>query len=112
MSEPSLNQHPTTFTLTELDQALKEQSFGISSYVIDSVTELEAIASIVLLEGNEISVSLTPNGFTIRKNSDTNETNIGRTFEEIEVILNVVSPKYGAARHQEIVAKLAEFAQT
>ena len=57
---------PPTFTQEELARALKEQSFGINSYEIVSTTPLKATASVVLLEGQTILVSLSSRGFQVR----------------------------------------------
>ena len=59
------SQTPTTFTKSELERALSEQSFGISAYEIVTCTELEASAVVTLLEGKTVSVSLTPRGYTV-----------------------------------------------
>ncbi len=59
------SQTPTTFAKTELERALSEQAFGISSYEVVSCTELEASAVVTLLEGKTVSISLTPRGYTV-----------------------------------------------
>ena len=56
---------PPTFTQEELARALKEQSFGITTFEIVSTTPLKATASIVLLEGQTILVSLSSRGFHV-----------------------------------------------
>ena len=56
---------PPTFTQEELARALKEQSFGINTYEIISTTPLKATASVILLEGQTILVSLSSRGFQV-----------------------------------------------
>lgn len=58
--------HMSSFCSTELQRALKEQTFGIKSYSISSTSSQQATASVVLLEGSKITVLLTTQGFSVR----------------------------------------------
>ena len=53
------------FVEEELVRALKEQSFGISSYQIVSTSPMKATARVALLEGEAVLVSLTGRGFQV-----------------------------------------------
>ena len=133
MSSPQ--SHPTTFTRSELDRALSEQSFGITSYEITDSTELEASARVVLLEGNVIIISLTSRGYQVSfrdsnpylvrstgRKSHSHWSNVqiipsslegegghvlDRVFEEVEGLLQTVSNQYGQARQMALMQKLA-----
>ena len=50
--------------LSELASALKENSFGLKEYQVIQESQLESTATVVLLEGHTITVSLTPRGFS------------------------------------------------
>ena len=50
---------------SELSSALRENSFGLKGYQVIQETQLESLATIVLLEGHQITVSLTPRGFEV-----------------------------------------------
>jgi hypothetical protein len=50
---------------SELALALKENSFGLKEYQVIEETQLESTATIVLLEGHTITVSLSPRGFEV-----------------------------------------------
>lgn len=51
---------------SELASALKENSFGLKDYQVVRETQLESIATLVLLEGDTVTVSLSPRGFEVR----------------------------------------------
>ena len=133
MSSPQ--SHPTTFTRSELDRALSEQSFGITSYEITDSTELEASARVALLEGNVIIISLTSRGYQVSfrdsnpylvrstgRKSRSHWSNVqvipsslegegghvlDRVFEEVEGLLQTVSNQYGQAKQMALIQKLA-----
>lgn len=93
---------PATFTESELSQALSEQSFGITSYEIQSVSQPESTARVVLLEGDAIHVTLSARGFEIvGGNSPSN------MFETIDNLLHERSPKYREARDKVLMDKLS-----
>jgi hypothetical protein len=50
---------------SELESALKENSFGLKDYQVTQETQLQSIATVVLLEGNVVTVSLSPRGFLV-----------------------------------------------
>ena len=50
---------------SELESALKENSFGLRHYQVTRETQLESIATVVLLEGDTVTVSLSPQGFEV-----------------------------------------------
>lgn len=50
---------------SELASALKENSFGLKNYRVIRETQLESVATVVLLEGDTITVSLSPRGFEV-----------------------------------------------
>jgi hypothetical protein len=50
----------------ELASALKENSFGLKEYQVTRESQLESTATVVLLEGHTITVSLSPRGFEVR----------------------------------------------
>ncbi len=53
------------FPQSELQRSLSEESFGIKSFEFVNVSELEATANVVLLEGNTIQISLTSRGYQV-----------------------------------------------
>lgn len=55
----------TTSIASELASALKENSFGLKDYRVIRETELESIATVMLLEGDTVTVSLSPRGFQV-----------------------------------------------
>jgi len=57
---------PTTSFSSELASALKENSFGLKEYQVIRETQLQSVATIVLLEGDMVTVSLSPQGFQVR----------------------------------------------
>ena len=50
---------------SELASALKENSFGLKKYQVIRETQLESVATVVLLEGDTVTVSLSPRGFEV-----------------------------------------------
>lgn len=55
----------TTNFSSELESALKENSFGLKDYQVIRETQLQSIATVVLLEGSTVTVSLSPRGFEV-----------------------------------------------
>ncbi|EJF57081.1 hypothetical protein DICSQDRAFT_70216 [Dichomitus squalens LYAD-421 SS1] len=95
------------FAHDELERALKEQSFGITSFEIVSTTPLKAAASVVLLEGPTVLVSLSNRGFQVHPDLDAEAV-----FETIEQLLQSVSPQYDAARRSALITKLESIQAT
>jgi len=50
---------------SELESALRENSFGLKDYQVIRESQLQSIATVVLLEGNAVTVSLSPHGFQV-----------------------------------------------
>jgi len=50
---------------SELASALKENSFGLKDYQVIRESQLESIATVMLLEGEPVTVSLSPRGFEV-----------------------------------------------
>ncbi|KAI0769912.1 hypothetical protein C8Q74DRAFT_1202280 [Fomes fomentarius] len=101
---------PHAFVEEELVRALNEQSFGLSSYEIVSTSPLKAIARVVLLEEAIIMVSLTSRGYQLNSPSEPpsdSDLDAEAVFENIEQLLQSVSPSYEAARRSVFVAKLS-----
>ena len=61
---PMPSESPLNF-VSELSSALQENSFGLKEYHVTQETQLESIATVVLLEGHTITVSLSPRGFEV-----------------------------------------------
>lgn len=55
-----------SFTQTELERALSEQTFGIETYKILSNDVLESTAEVVTLEGAKITLTLSTRGYQVR----------------------------------------------
>ncbi|RDB17996.1 hypothetical protein Hypma_000834 [Hypsizygus marmoreus] len=98
---------PTHFFADELRRALAEQSFGLQTFHITTTENLHAKASATLLEGDEITISLTIRGYSVESNKPTVLSNLDDTvFESVENLLQSVSPKYEMKRHERWVRKL------
>ncbi|TBU23198.1 hypothetical protein BD309DRAFT_951956 [Dichomitus squalens] len=103
------------FAHDELERALKEQSFGITSFEIVSTTPLKAAASVVLLEGPTVLVSLSNRGFQLYSPTDPPtdpDLDAEAVFETIEQLLQSVSPQYDAARRSALITKLESIQAT
>lgn len=94
----SKSNHMASFFYNELRRALSEQTFGIARYeVATPVSAYEATASVTVLEGSCVSVTLTGRGYHLSN---------GQTFETIEDLLMSISPKYAQQRSDALFAKL------
>ncbi|TCD70881.1 hypothetical protein EIP91_001189 [Steccherinum ochraceum] len=93
----------TSFPTGELERALDEQlqSSGISGYKITQSSDLEAIAQVKLLEGNDVAVSLTSSGYALHGG----QRELG--FETVEDLLRSISAKYSEAMQKALMDKLA-----
>lgn len=69
-SPPSMAS-PPNFCTEELQRALKEQSFGVQAYRMDtsSSMSLQASASVTLLEGSTINIMLSQVGYAVSRRS-------------------------------------------
>lgn len=56
---------PSAFYARELGKALGEQSFGIRDFQITEDSSLQCSASVTLLEGNTIQVTLKKSGYSV-----------------------------------------------
>lgn len=56
---------PSTFCYDELRRALSEQSFGIQSYTMTAATPQSASATVFLLEGQRVVISLENRGYFV-----------------------------------------------
>ncbi|KAI0087915.1 hypothetical protein BDY19DRAFT_230976 [Irpex rosettiformis] len=94
------------FAANELAQALSEQAFGISGFIMKEKgdTGVEAIAEIELLEGTVAEISLTSRGYQLKDST--------HVYESIELALQAASPRYAEAKHAELVAKLSSLASS
>jgi len=54
---------PSAFYAQELENVLGEQSFGIQNFKITTSSSLHCSASVTLLEGNTIQVTLKNSGY-------------------------------------------------
>lgn len=55
-----------SFYYTELNKALSEQAFGLGQFDVKSSTPHEATASVTLLEGRTIRITLSARGYQVR----------------------------------------------
>lgn len=69
---PMTSSDPLPFCTAELERALSEQLFGISSYSITLSSPLRAVASVTLLEGRTVAIQLTTRGYTVRSSKSRN----------------------------------------
>ncbi|KAI0826787.1 hypothetical protein BC628DRAFT_1418857 [Trametes gibbosa] len=100
---------PSSFMREELERALTEQSFGISSFEISSSSPLKTTARVVLLEGDAIVLSLTSRGFQLHSPSEAPmdpEHDSEIIFETIEPLLQSVSPLYESRQRSVLLQKL------
>lgn len=58
--------HPSSFFGDELLRALTEESFGIKAFSTIATTQLQATASVTLLEGQTIHIKLETRGYSVR----------------------------------------------
>lgn len=67
-SRQTMSHSTPSFCNAELDRALKEQGFAIHSYAITSSSPRQASASVVLLEGRRLTITLTTQGYSVGYN--------------------------------------------
>jgi len=82
----------------ELAQALGEQSFGIVRSEITHVSETEAKATITLLEGQIVDVTLSSAGYKVEE----------RYYETLDDLLSFISPSYAKKRVEVLMERLQE----
>ena len=61
-----LTESPSSFYGDEMLRSLTEQSFGLEASAILETTQLQATASVTLLEGQKIKIKLTMRGYSVR----------------------------------------------
>ena len=102
---------------SELHRALDEQSFGIATYTIaPSASALQAIASVTLLEGQTILITLSARGYRVRRRASLTECQslflcqVGNyaTYESLDALLQAFSPMYARSRQELLVRRLEE----
>ncbi|KIK06161.1 hypothetical protein K443DRAFT_285809 [Laccaria amethystina LaAM-08-1] len=91
-----------SFCNAELDRALKEQGFAIHSYAITSSSPRQASASVVLLEGRRLTITLTTQGYSI----DNGKLSSRNVYETLENLLQSVSTMYNQRRQEALFAAL------
>lgn len=97
------SQQPS-FTPGELEDSLREQSYGLKSYRLVKKSALESTAEVITLEDDTVTVILTQRGYQIQRNTSEGE---GLTYETVEDALQVISPLYVQAKQRLLVEKLS-----
>lgn len=88
----------TSFYHTELSRALSEQAFGLARFdVYGGSSPHEATASVTLLEGKTIRITLTARGYQLDGD---------QIFESIEGLLQAVSAAYEGRRREALFSRL------
>ncbi|KAJ8595238.1 hypothetical protein M405DRAFT_807526 [Rhizopogon salebrosus TDB-379] len=86
-----------SFYYTELSKALAEQAYGLAKFDVSSSTSHEATASVTLLEGKTIRITLSARGY---------QPDGGQIFESIEGLLQAVSASYEEKRREALFSRL------
>ena len=117
----------SAFPQHELERALAEQSFGIKAFkLVDKSSELEASATIQLLEGHWIQLTLTTYGYRVcalrflifaRPSSTLSQLHVrdgiaGDSYETVENALEHASPLYSKAKQEVLSEKLSALQET
>jgi len=101
---------PSSFYADELLRALTEQSFGIETFSVLTTTPIQAVASVTLLEGHNLTIKLTTRGYSI-ESSDCpalrNRDDL--VFESLDGLLQSTSILYGQKQHAALVKNLERF---
>ncbi|KIY72003.1 hypothetical protein CYLTODRAFT_486781 [Cylindrobasidium torrendii FP15055 ss-10] len=100
-SSPARTSSPYDFLSAELAASLSEQHFGLKSWTMKaSSTKNMACASVVLLDGRAMEMSLTNRGYTQIDGSE--------TYETLESLLSTLSNLYHEKRMELLFAKLEQ----
>ncbi|KAJ4481996.1 hypothetical protein J3R30DRAFT_2110905 [Lentinula aciculospora] len=91
--------NPSEFYIKELQSVLSEQALLIRTFSMDNSSSLQATASVTLLEGDIITITLTNRGYHSHQAK-------GIIFESIENLLQSVSPLYARKRHSVLLDAL------
>jgi len=87
-----------SFYHTELSKALSEQAFGLARFeVYRGSSPHEATASVTLLEGRTVRITLTARGYQLDGD---------QIFESIEGLLQAVSAAYEGKRREALFSRL------
>ncbi|KAI9444912.1 hypothetical protein H4582DRAFT_1912046 [Lactarius indigo] len=86
------------FYRRELARALDEQSFGITRSEITHFSENEAEATITLLEGQTVDVTLSSVGYKVTAEE--------RHYETLDDLLTFISPSYATKRVETLMKRL------
>jgi hypothetical protein len=113
---------PSAFYARELGNALREQSFGIHDFEITEDSLLQCSASVTLLEGNTIQVTLKNSGYSVSilldllvdpdnylnqiEDGQQIEEATQQTFESIESLLASASPLFEQKRQEALIQAL------
>ncbi|KAI0316490.1 hypothetical protein OF83DRAFT_1126466 [Amylostereum chailletii] len=103
MSSSASSLSNDSFYASELQRALNEQTFGISSFKITQRSSLDATAGVTLLEGDQLEIILFANGYK--------QVGTDAVYETIDDLLSSLSPSYVVKRHEALVAKLQQLAR-
>ncbi|KAJ3733369.1 hypothetical protein DFJ43DRAFT_995579 [Lentinula guzmanii] len=93
---------PSEFYIKELQRALSEQALFIRAFSVTSSSSLQAIVSVTLLEGNNVTIILTNQGYRADQSGAT-------PFETIEDLLQSVSPLYVQKRQLALLDALEKW---
>ncbi|KAF8743933.1 hypothetical protein AX14_013986 [Amanita brunnescens Koide BX004] len=108
---PASMESPSAFYARELGNALREQSFGIHDFEITEDSLLQCSASVTLLEGNTIQVTLKNSGYSIEDGQQIEEAT-QQTFESIESLLASASPLFEQKRQEALIQALERLEPT
>ncbi|KAL0961321.1 hypothetical protein HGRIS_006279 [Hohenbuehelia grisea] len=103
----------SSFFGTELQRALREQAFGITSFELVDAGPLQAGAKVTLLEGSAVTVTLTGRGYhwdahQSQRPSVSASSSSGQVYEGIEDLLTAISPLYQQRFQETLFSKLAK----
>ena len=116
----ALMESPSAFYARELGKALGEQSFGIHNFQTTEDSSLQCSASVTLLEGNTIQVTLKNSGYSVSvlwflmwsltpyhpNQIENSERETQQTHESIESLLSSASPLFEQKRQEELIKAL------
>ncbi|KZS92894.1 hypothetical protein SISNIDRAFT_549931 [Sistotremastrum niveocremeum HHB9708] len=95
------------FYRDEMTRALSEQSYGISAYSISTSSRMDADAEVTILEGSKCTIHLNCNGYKLVAAAPAiPNTTTGVIYENMEELLQAVSPLFLKKRGELLVAKL------
>ncbi|KAF8627406.1 hypothetical protein AX17_006221 [Amanita inopinata Kibby_2008] len=101
MSSPTAS----SFYARELENALREQSFGIRGFTMTTASSLQSSASVTLLEGRIIHITLGYGGYSIESNGYEQKSQ-SKAHETIEDLLGSISPLFQQKRQEALIREL------